>query len=154
MLDGQINLSESDLLYTLTLMHGEDYEDANVLILGGGDGALLCQLLKEKPPPAHITMVELDEAVMTAVANHMPSVAEGVLDTSEGPHHDIVVGDAVKHLETCKRDGKQFDFVFGDLTDIPIDVEQDGNFNAVFPFQKSFDFRQGCLGFHNCHLRT
>ena len=137
-MDGQINLSESDLLYTLTLMHGEDYEDANVLILGGGDGALLCQLLKEKPRPAHVTMVELDEAVMTAVANHMPSVAEGVLDNLVGPHHDIVVGDAVKYLETCQRDGKQFDYIFGDLTDIPIDVEKDGNFNADFPFPKFF----------------
>ena len=55
---------------------------------------------------------------MTAVARHMPAVAGGVLDSLGGPHHDIIVGDAVKHLEKCKKEGKLFDFIFGDLTDI------------------------------------
>ena len=70
-LDDQANLGESDLVYTTTLMGGgdEDYKDKQVyfdrspkhvvegwetiffqvLILGGGDGALLCELLKHQP---------------------------------------------------------------------------------------------------------
>ena len=126
MLDGQVNLSEADLIYTLTLLHDEEYGGAEVLILGGGDGALLSQLLCTTPSPAHVTMVELDQAVMTAVARHMPAVAGGVLDSMGGYHHDIIVGDAVKHLEGCKKEGKLFDFIFGDLTDVPIDTDKDG----------------------------
>ena len=73
-LDGQVNLSEADLIYTLTLMNDEEYGEADIFILGGGDGALLSQLLAAEPSPGHVTMVELDQAVMTAVAMHMPAV--------------------------------------------------------------------------------
>ena len=63
-LDDQANLAESDLIYTETLMNQEDFRDKQVgrgkrsanifcfiqvLILGGGDGALLCELLKQDP---------------------------------------------------------------------------------------------------------
>ena len=39
-LDGQVNLSEADLIYTPTLLNDEEYGGADILILGGGDGAL------------------------------------------------------------------------------------------------------------------
>ena len=60
-----------------------------MLILGGGDGALLCELLKQQPTKVgvnfvafsvKVTMVELDDAVMQVVKEHMPSVAGGALD--------------------------------------------------------------------------
>jgi hypothetical protein len=35
-----------------------------VLILGGGDGALLYELQQEKTPPKFVTMVDIDEAVL------------------------------------------------------------------------------------------
>ena len=104
-LDGQVNLSEADLIYTLTLLNDEEYGGADVLILGGGDGALLSQLLTLTPKPNHVTMVELDQAVMEAVARHMPSVAGGVLDNMSGSGYDTIVGDAVKYLEKCKSEG-------------------------------------------------
>merc|ERR1712013_796713 len=61
-LDGLINLAESDLVYTHTLMcHGkQEYKGKEVLILGGGDGALLNELLKEKPK--FVTMVKKEKA--------------------------------------------------------------------------------------------
>jgi spermine synthase len=45
------DMSESDLIYTETLMQRgkENYEGKEIVILGGGDGALLWELLKEKP---------------------------------------------------------------------------------------------------------
>jgi predicted membrane-bound spermidine synthase len=45
------DISESDLIYTETLMQRgkENYEGKEIVILGGGDGALLWELLKEKP---------------------------------------------------------------------------------------------------------
>lgn len=47
----------------------QDYKDKDVLILGGGDGALLYELLKEKPK--FVTMVDIDEAVMRSCKEHM-----------------------------------------------------------------------------------
>lgn len=54
-----LDLSERDLIYTETLMQrGKlDYRDKEIVILGGGDGALLYELLKEKPK--FVTMLEV-----------------------------------------------------------------------------------------------
>lgn len=53
------DLSESDLPYTRGLMnYGVDsYTGKTVLILGGGDGALLHELLKEDPE--HVLMIDV-----------------------------------------------------------------------------------------------
>ena len=54
-----LDLAESDLMYTHGLMtKGEaSYEGKEILILGGGDGALLWELLKEKPK--FVTMIDV-----------------------------------------------------------------------------------------------
>jgi spermine synthase len=39
-------------------------QDKEVLILGGGDGALLYELQQEKAAPKFVTMVDIDEAVI------------------------------------------------------------------------------------------
>ena len=80
-------------------MAGENYADKEVLILGGGDGALLAELLAERPEPAHVTMVELDAAVMRAVRDHAPGLARGALDAEAGPRHLTVTGDALAYME-------------------------------------------------------
>ena len=56
-------LGESDLIYTNTLIcHGEeDFTDKTVLILGGGDGGILHELLKQNPK--YVTMAEVDGEV-------------------------------------------------------------------------------------------
>ena len=52
-------MGESDLIYTNTLIcHGEeDFRGKTALILGGGDGGILHELLKQNPK--HITMAEV-----------------------------------------------------------------------------------------------
>jgi len=119
-LDGMINLSEADLVYTHSLMsHGKQgYKGKDVLILGGGDGALLHELLKEKPK--FVTMVDIDEVVIKGCKEHMRSVCGTVLDKMETDQYKILVDDALKWLKTYKEEKKQFDFIFGDLTDIPV----------------------------------
>jgi hypothetical protein len=91
-------------------------------------------------------MVELNQAVMPAVASHMPAVAGGVLDSLGGPHSDSISGYAVKHLKICGEEGKLFDFVFGDLTDIPIYRDKDGEDNPNVIELENVPCRQGCLG--------
>lgn len=52
-------IAESDLVYTKALLGNgrADYKDKSVLILGGGDGGVLHELLKENP--RSVVMVEI-----------------------------------------------------------------------------------------------
>ena len=52
-------LAESDIDYTKALLGNgrENYKDKEILILGGGDGGVLNELLKESPK--FVTMVEI-----------------------------------------------------------------------------------------------
>jgi len=119
-LDGFINLADSDLAYTQALMcHGvQKYSGAEVLILGGGDGGLLHELLKEEPK--FVTMVDIDEAVMRGCKEFMRTVCGSVLDKYETEKYKIIVDDALKWLATYKEENRKFDVIFGDLTDIPV----------------------------------
>ncbi|CAH0548954.1 unnamed protein product [Brassicogethes aeneus] len=122
-LDDLQNIAESDLIYTETLMskHKENYKDKDIVILGGGDGALLYELLKQKPK--NIIMLEIDETVMKACSKYMRSICGDVLDTYQGKNYQIIVGDCMKTLDTYIDEEKKFDYVFADLTDVPISEE-------------------------------
>lgn len=52
-------IAESDIVYTKALLGNgqENYKDKTVLILGGGDGGVLHEVLKESPK--FVTMVEI-----------------------------------------------------------------------------------------------
>jgi hypothetical protein len=65
----------------------EDYRDKEIVILGGGDGALLYELLKEKPK--EVIMLEIDEVVMKACAKYMRSICGDVLDKMSGPNYEV-----------------------------------------------------------------
>ncbi|XP_075232561.1 spermine synthase isoform X1 [Lycorma delicatula] len=125
-LDELQNMSERDLIYTETLMQRgkEDYRDKEIVILGGGDGALLYELLKEKPK--FVTMLELDEVVLRACREHLRGCCGDCLDQLKGDNYEIVVDDCVKSLDKMIREGKKVDFVFGDLTDIPVSTTPQG----------------------------
>ncbi|CAH1402238.1 unnamed protein product [Nezara viridula] len=119
-LDGLQNLSDRDLVYTETLMQRgkEDYEGKEIVILGGGDGALLHELLKENPKM--VLMFELDDVVIKACREHMRECCGDSLDNMKGANYEIVVGDCMQSLEIMINEGRKFDYVFGDLTDAPV----------------------------------
>ncbi|EDW40268.1 GL25003 [Drosophila persimilis] len=120
LLDELQNIAESDLIYTETLMGRgiENYEGKEICILGGGDGALLYELLKENPK--HVVMLEIDELVMEACNKYLNSICGDVLEKRRSDQYEIVVGDCVEYLKKFIGEGRKFDYVFGDLTDIPI----------------------------------
>ncbi|RMX56297.1 hypothetical protein pdam_00011451 [Pocillopora damicornis] len=62
-LDLEEMLAESDIDYTKALLGNgrESYKDKDVLILGGGDGGVLNELLKESPK--FVTMIRIDDCV-------------------------------------------------------------------------------------------
>lgn len=108
------------MIYTETLMQRgkENYEGKEICILGGGDGALLYELLKENPK--YVVMLEIDNIVMEACNKYMNSICGDVLEQRKGNNYEIIVGDCVVYLNKYIKEGRKFDYVFGDLTDLPI----------------------------------
>ncbi|XP_017128607.1 spermine synthase isoform X1 [Drosophila elegans] len=126
LLDELQNIAESDLIYTETLMcRGvENYEGKEICILGGGDGALLYELLKENPK--HVVMLEIDELVMQTCNKYLSVICGDVLEKRKTDQYEIIVGDCVEYLKKFIAQGRKFDYVFGDLTDIPITDAPEG----------------------------
>ncbi|KAI6078754.1 Spermine synthase [Aix galericulata] len=62
-LSGDVNLAESDLAYTQAIMGSgkENYAGKEVLILGGGDGGILYEIVKLKPKM--VTMVLIEDCI-------------------------------------------------------------------------------------------
>ncbi|XP_058040505.1 spermine synthase isoform X6 [Ahaetulla prasina] len=83
-LSGDVNLAESDLAYTKAIMGSgkEDYTNKEVLILGGGDGGILYEIVKMKPKM--VTMVEIDQMVIDGCRKYMRKTCGDVLDNIKG----------------------------------------------------------------------
>lgn len=108
----------------------ESYTDKEVLILGGGDGGLLYELLKENPKM--VTMLELDEVVIRACNQHMKSICGDTLETRAAPNYEIIIGDCMKSIDKYINENRKFDYIFGDLTDIPFSEEPtSSNWNFI-----------------------
>lgn len=119
LLDDLQNLSEVDLPYTNALMDRGNfrYRGKEILILGGGDGGLLYELLKEEPK--FVTMVDIDPVVIEACREYLRPFGS-VLENMEGPRHKIIVEDCIKILRQDIESGKKYDVIFSDLTDVPV----------------------------------
>lgn len=119
-LNGDINLGESDLAYTQAIMGSgqENYAGKDVLILGGGDGGILAEAVKLKPKM--ITMLEIDQMVIDACRTHMRKTCGNVLDNLQGDCHQVLVEDCVPVLKKYVQEGRMFDYVINDLTAVPI----------------------------------
>ncbi|XP_074661471.1 spermine synthase-like isoform X1 [Tubulanus polymorphus] len=128
-LDEDVMFGESDRVYMDTLLgigaeRREDYKGKEVLILGGGDGGLIHELVKEKVKM--VTMVEIDEEVIKACRKHMRSVCGDTMDEFKGKNHEIIIDDCIKKLIHYKSKGIHFDFVVNDLTEFPVDKANQG----------------------------
>jgi len=63
-----LDLAESDIMYTKTITGSgrEDFKDKTILILGGGDGGILNELLQHSPK--FVTMVDVSFQVFRTTA--------------------------------------------------------------------------------------
>uniref|UniRef100_A0AAQ4P297 Spermine synthase n=1 Tax=Gasterosteus aculeatus aculeatus TaxID=481459 RepID=A0AAQ4P297_GASAC len=122
-LDNDLNLAESDLAYTLAIMGSgrENYTGKEVLILGGGDGGILSEMVKQKPKM--VTIVHIDQKVIDACKKYMRGTCGNILDNLKGDCYQILVEDCVPVLKKYVQEGKTFDYVINDLTAIPISME-------------------------------
>lgn len=122
-LDDLQNLAEADLAYTRGLMNWgvNDFAGKEILILGGGDGGLLHELLKEGPK--FVTMVDIDEVVVNACRKYLRGACGDSLDQLKTDRYHVIIGDCLAFMESFLADGRKFDYVFNDLTDIPLSPE-------------------------------
>nr|XP_030137971.1 spermine synthase [Taeniopygia guttata] len=119
-LSGDVNLAESDLAYTQAIMGSgkEDYTGKEVLILGGGDGGILYEIVKLKPKM--VTMVEIDQMVIDGCKKHMRKTCGDVLDNLKGDCYQVLIEDCIPVLKRYAKEGRMFDYVINDLTAVPI----------------------------------
>ncbi|MEX0838184.1 MAG: polyamine aminopropyltransferase [Parvibaculum sp.] len=113
-LDGITQVTERDefiyhemMTHVPILAHGAV---RRVLIIGGGDGGILREVLRHKTVEK-VTMVEIDPAVTEFAKKHMPQVSAGAFDD---PRLDLVFADGAKFVEEST---ESYDVVIVDSTD-------------------------------------
>lgn len=77
----------------------ENYEGKEICILGGGDGALLYELLKEKPK--FVVMLEIDEMVMQVCNKYLRSICGDVLELRKSDNFEV--NTTLKFTFKCER---------------------------------------------------
>uniref|UniRef100_A0A8C5XJJ5 Spermine synthase n=1 Tax=Microcebus murinus TaxID=30608 RepID=A0A8C5XJJ5_MICMU len=114
-LSGDVNLAESDLAYTRAIMGSgkEDYTGKDVLILGRGDGGILCEIVKLKPNM--VTMVEIEQMVIDGCKKYID-----VLDNLKGDCYQVLIEDCIPVLKRYAKEGREFDYGINDLTAVQI----------------------------------
>lgn len=112
-LDGAVQTTEGDeFVYHEMLAHPALCAHPgphHVLIIGGGDGGLLEEVLKH--PVARATMVEIDEAVVRASRQYLSTICGAAF---EDRRTHLVIGDGIAYVAGSS---DQFDVVLIDSTD-------------------------------------
>ncbi len=112
-LDGVIQTTERDefcyhemMAHVPLIAHGAAQR---VLIIGGGDGGILREVLKH--PYTQPTMIELDQTIIKICQEYMPTLSDGAFDDERASIHFM---DGVKFVENTN---KKFDVIIVDSTD-------------------------------------
>jgi spermidine synthase len=113
-LDGAIQSSECDehvyheaLVHPAMLLHPHP---ASALILGGGEGASLREVLRHRSVQ-RATMIDIDGRLVALCRQHLPEWSVGAYDD---PRARLVIADGKRWVEEC---AEPFDFICMDLTD-------------------------------------
>ncbi|HXH25156.1 MAG TPA: polyamine aminopropyltransferase [Vicinamibacterales bacterium] len=112
-LDGVIQTTEADeFVYHEMMAHVPLFAHGapkRVLIIGGGDGGVLREVLKH--PVESVTEVELDAGVVEVSKQYLPSICGNAYDD---PRTRLVIGDGAKFLAETQ---ETFDAILVDSTD-------------------------------------
>ena len=113
-LDGVVQTTELDeFIYHEMMAHVPIFAHGSakrVLIIGGGDGGMLREVLKHRTVE-HVTMVEIDAAVIDMAKRYLPNHSAGAFDDARA---HIVIADGMDYVrETDDR----FDVIISDSTD-------------------------------------
>jgi len=121
-LDGAIQLTERDEASYQEMMAfmalNSHPKPSKVLVIGGGDGGVVREVAKH-PQVETIVQCEIDDQVIEACKEHIPSLACGFAD----PRLRLHVGDGMAFLKSCK---EKFDVIITDASD-PSVYDAQGN---------------------------
>ncbi|HTW86163.1 MAG TPA: hypothetical protein VMD91_18975 [Candidatus Sulfotelmatobacter sp.] len=158
-LDGDTQSSQADeRIYHETLVHpalAAIDDRAEVLILGGGEGATLREVLRDRSV-RRCTMVDIDGEVVALSKRYLPEWSAGAFDD---PRARVVIGDALRFLA---EDAGQYGAIISDLTEPLPDSPSFPLFNGqVFRDVKRrlapggvYVLQASTAGFHNMALHA
>ncbi|MCP2604530.1 polyamine aminopropyltransferase [Candidatus Aminicenantes bacterium AH-873-B07] len=113
-LDDKIQSAEVDeFVYHEALVHPAMMAHPNpkkILIIGGGEGATLREVLKHNTVKK-ATMVDIDEELVKLCAKHMPEWSNGAFESSKT---ELIFDDARKFIEHAN---EKYDVIISDLTE-------------------------------------
>jgi len=116
-LDGWLQSTEADeyiyhesLVHPAMIMH--DYP-RQVLVLGGGEGATLREVLKYKSVEEAV-MVDIDPLVVELSKKYLTEWHQG---SFEDPRSKVMIMDGFEYVRKASEEAKKFDVVVMDLTD-------------------------------------
>ncbi len=114
LLDGVVQTTEKDefvyhemMTHVPVICHGNA---KNVLIIGGGDGGILREVLRH-PSVEKAVMVEIDQRVIDFSKEYLPTISDGAFDD---PRSELVIADGAEYV---KNTDKKFDVVIVDSSD-------------------------------------
>jgi len=158
-LDGDTQSSEYDeKIYHESLVHpamAGAADRSDVLILGGGEGATLREVLRY-PHVRRCTMVDIDGQVVELSKQYLPEWSAGAFDDSRAR---VIIGDALKFLA---EDRDRYGVIISDLTEPLEDSPSNPLFcGEVFRNIKSrladggiYVLQASTAGFHNMSLHA
>jgi len=82
----------------------------NILVIGGGDGGTVREILKHDDVEK-VTMVEIDETVIEACREHLPSISSEL----NNPKLNLIVGDGIDFVKNAKEG--EYDLIMVDGSD-------------------------------------
>ncbi len=100
-------LYHEPLVHPPLLVHGNP---RRVLVLGGGEGATVREVLRWKTVE-RVTMVDIDGEVVAACREHLPEMHQGAFDD---PRTELIIGDALEVLDAHEG---SWDVILSDLSD-------------------------------------
>lgn len=113
-LDGIIQTTEKDeFIYHEMLTHVPLFahpEPKKVLIIGGGDGGILREVLKHKAIE-RVVQVEIDQSVIDMCKQYFPKHSDGAFDDERA---EIVIADGMDYV---RQGNETFDVIISDSTD-------------------------------------
>jgi len=114
LLDGVVQTTEKDeFIYHEMMVHVPLFahpDPKRVLIIGGGDGGILREVLRHKNVE-HVTQVEIDASVIEMCKEYFPRHSQGAF---EDVRVNIVIADGKEFVAGCQ---DKFDVIISDSTD-------------------------------------
>lgn len=115
-LDGTVQGSHADeCIYHEMAVHvpvlGRRRDNIRALIIGGGDGGIVRELLKHDAV-SQIVMAEIDEQVVQSSNRYF-----GIQGNYDDARVELHIGDAADYVAQAARSGRQFEIIIVDATD-------------------------------------